>query len=245
MIEGLSGVFAGNEFSFQSADLQPIMKRRQEYPLTYRLQKEQEYLGMYLSGHPVTQYRQVRQQQHTQRIMDLKPGSSVKLLVLLNQIRQINTKKTHQPMAFATASDETGSMDITIFPRQYQRFVDALKPTTIVMIEGSVEQRNERLQVIANQIIPVERLLNNQRQVSHQRWVIRVSDNSSVDELLPKMLALTKSLHGNTPVVIYNVAAQQATTLPRQQWVGQQDKVRDALNKVFGSNNVVLQTFDK
>lgn len=245
MIEGLAGVFAGNEFSFQSADLQPIMKRRQEYPLTYRLQKEQEYLGMYLSGHPVTQYQQVRQQQHTQRIIDLKPGSSVKLLVLLNQIRQINTKKTHQPMAFATASDETGSMNITIFPRQYQRFVNALKPTTIVMIEGSVEQRNERLQVIANQVIPVERLLKNQHQVSHERWVIRISDNSSVKELLPKMLDLTKNLHGNTPVVIYNVAAQRATTLPRQQWVGQQEEVRDILNKVFGSNNVVLQTFNK
>lgn len=245
MIDGLAGLFAGNEFNFQSADLQPVMKRRPEYPLTYRLQKEREYLCVYLSGHPVSQYRAMRQQQHTQPVIDLRSGRQVKLLVMLNQIRQINTKKTHQPMAFATASDETGSVDITIFPQQYQRFVDRLQPSAIVMVEGAVENRNDRLQVIANQIVPIDDLTTSQQTDHQQRWVIRIIPGQSAKQLIQQMTDLTKELRGSTPVVIYDVTAQRATTLPQQQWLDQSEQVRDTLNNIFGSSNVVLQTFDK
>ncbi|WP_295731597.1 DNA polymerase III subunit alpha [uncultured Limosilactobacillus sp.] len=245
MIDGLAGLFAGNEFNFQSADLQPIMKRRQEYPLTYRLQKEHEYLGIYLSGHPVIQYQAVRQQQHTQLVADLRPSKSVKLIVMINQIRQINTKRTHQPMAFVTASDETGSVDVTIFPRQYQRFVNQLQLSAIVMIEGSVENRNDQLQVIANQIVPVVNLTMHQQNSNQQRWVIRIVPGQSAEQLIQQMGEQTKDLRGTIPVVIYDVQSQKATLLPRQQWLSQQDQVRDTLNNIFGSSNVVLQTSKK
>lgn len=244
MIEGLAGLFAGNEFAFQSADLQPVMERRQEYPLSYRLLKEKDYLGVYLSGHPVSQYARVRQQQHTQTLLSLKNGQRVKTLVMLNKIRQINTKKTHQPMAFASASDETGSIEITIFPQQYQRLVDLIKPSAIVLIDGTVEARHGQLQLIVNQMIPVEQLVQ-KRPVNNQRWVIRVISGQSQDRLLATFKEMTKQYSGTTPVVIFDASKKLARTLPPRQWLVATDEVREKLNKIFGSNNVVLQTLDK
>ncbi len=68
-------------------------------------------------------------------------------------------------MAFASVSDETGSVDVTIFPDQYQRYVDIVQPSRIVLINGTVGIRNNRPQVIANEIIPVQRLITTNSKV--------------------------------------------------------------------------------
>lgn len=244
MITGLNGLFAGNEFAFQSADLQPVMARRKEYPLTYRLLKEKEFLGVYLSGHPVSQYQAVRQSQHTQRVVDLKAQQRVKVLAMVNQVRQINTKKTHQPMAFLNVSDETGSVDVTVFPSQYQRFVNLLKSSAIILIEGTVEMRNDRLQIIANQIISADQL-KPKSQFVDRRWVIRIVKGQSTSTLLKTLKDKSQELRGNVPVVIYDEVANQATTLSQAEWLADGDATQQLLNRIFGSSNVVLQKIAK
>lgn len=241
MIDGLPGLFAGNEFSFQSQSLQPVMARRQEYSLTYRLLKEKEYLGVYLSGHPVSQYRAVRERLQTQRVIDIHPQQTVRALVMINQVRQINTKKTHQPMAFAEVSDESGSIDTTIFPRQYQRFVDELQPGAVVLITGKSEQRNYQTQVIADQIVPVAKLQKPHSNSATRRWVVRIVKGQSADELLQVLKKIIQDHHGNTPVVVFDEVQQRAKMLPADQWLADDEKVHVALNQIFGSSNVVLQ----
>ena len=243
MIEGLSGLFAGNEFAFKSADLQPMMERRKEYPLTYRLLKEKEYLGVYISGHPVAQYQKVRERIRTQRISDIKVNEHVKMLVMINQLRQINTKKTHQPMAFASVSDETGSVDVTIFPDQYQRYVDIVQPSRIVLINGTVEFRNNRPQVIANEIIPVQRLITTNSK-SNQRWVVRIVKGQSQSKLLHALKENSSEISGSVPVVVFDEASNKANLLDRSMWLQSSSKSRELLNKIFGSANVVLQAID-
>ena len=243
MIEGLSGLFAGNEFAFKSADLQPMMERRKEYPLTYRLLKEKEYLGVYISGHPVAQYQKVRERIRTQRVSDIKVNEHVKMLVMINQLRQINTKKTHQPMAFASVSDETGSVDVTIFPDQYQRYVDIVQPSRIVLINGTVEFRNNRPQVIANEIIPVQRLITTNSK-SNQRWVVRIVKGQSQSKLLHALKENSSEISGSVPVVVFDEASNKANLLDRSMWLQSSSKSRELLNKIFGSANVVLQAID-
>lgn len=240
MIEGLPGLFAGNEFVFDSANLQPMMAQRKEYSLTYRLLKEKDYLGIYISGHPVTQYQKVRQQLRTQQVADVKLNRHVKMLVLVNQLRQINTKKTHQPMAFANVSDETGSVDVTIFPEQYQRYVDYVQPQRIVLINGTVEYRNNRVQVIANEITPVERLIDTKSSNS-KRWVVRIVEGQSRSKLLQALKEQSKSITGNVPIVVFDEADNKAVMLDQSQWVADSNQVREVLNNIFGSTNVVLQ----
>ncbi|WP_251546761.1 DNA polymerase III subunit alpha [Limosilactobacillus caecicola] len=246
MIDGLAGLFAGNEFTFQSKTLQPVMNRRPEYSLSFRLMKENEYLGVYLSGHPVSQYDQLRRQRQTQRVIDLKRHGQVQTLVMLNRIHRINTKKTHQPMAFATASDETGSIDVTIFPRQYQQYLDLIQPSKIVLIQGNVEYRNDHFQLIVNQVIPVDELVASHSSANiHQRWVIRLEDQQLASKQLQRLRELAADDHGHTPVVIFDVASQQARQLPVDRWLAGTTKVGETLNKIFGSDNVVLQAINK
>lgn len=244
MIQGLAGIFAGNEFMFKGADLQPLMDRRQEYSLTYRLLKEKEYLGIYISGHPVSQYQGVRQKLHTQQVAEVQPQQHIRMLVMINRLRQINTKKTHQPMAFADASDETGSINVTIFPNQYQRYVNIFQPSAIVLIEGTVELRNNQPQVIANQITPVQQLVSTST-AQTKRWVVRIVNGQSPTKLLQALEKETSSLRGDVPIIVFDAAAQRATTLDRKQWLQDSLQSREILNKIFGSKNVVLQAINK
>lgn len=240
MINGLTGLFSGNEFSFLSDDLQPVMQRRQEYPLTYRLIKEKEYLGIYLSGHPVNQYNRLRQQLNTVKISDLNGYQHARLIVMINRLRQINTKKTHQPMAFADVSDETGDLNVTIFPRQYQKDVDKLQPNSIVMITGKTEQRQGQVQLIAESIVPVDQLQSDVS-VKNSRWVLRVIDGQSVHKITQALQEVIKQHPGNVPVVFFNEQKKQAKLLPKAQWLDDQENTHNQLNKIFGSDNVVLQ----
>lgn len=246
MVDGLDGLLEGSQFIFKSADLQPVINRRQEYPLSFRLSKEREYLGVYVSGHPVSQYGALRQQINGRMLSSLKSGEKVSLLVLINRVNQIFTKKKHQPMAFLTVSDESGEISVTVFPNQYQRYNQLLKRGTIIAISGSVEERNGDLQVVADNIVAADNIRQSPTTVSnHQkfRWVIRVIDDVSWRSLKPTFDEEVRNIVGNVPVIIYDQKAQSAV---QTNWrLSKDEKTREILNKLFGSQNVVLQEIQK
>jgi len=144
MIDALPKLISGIELfagfaNFDDPTLQTAIDQRNEFPLLTRLTKENEYLGVYLSGHPVTQYYQLGQQLHATKIDDLYPNSEATIIVLTNHVKTIYTKREHREMAFVNGTDETGAVDITVFPKQYQQFKEQLETNKILIVRGRVE----------------------------------------------------------------------------------------------------------
>ena len=69
---------------------------------------------------------------------------------MVSKIKETTTKN-NDIMAFITASDEYGSIDLTIFPLVYKRFND-IKIGDIIEVIGHVEKRYDKYQVIVNNI---------------------------------------------------------------------------------------------
>ncbi|MCP6717695.1 hypothetical protein NL524_30905, partial [Klebsiella pneumoniae] len=65
-------------------------------------------------------YDWLAQQRHTQLVSTLTSEQPAQILVYITKVRTIRTKRG-QPMAFATGSDLSGEIDLTIFPNTYQR----------------------------------------------------------------------------------------------------------------------------
>jgi len=228
-----SAELAGGSMSL-FASLAPKIKKQPELPLGERLAKEAEYLGVYVSGHPVEAYSWLAQQRRTQLVSSLNSDQTAQLLVYITKVRTIRTKKG-QPMAFATGSDLSGEIDLTIFPQTYQRIQAELQPETIVLISGKVEQQRE-LQVIVNSW----RLADQFPKPTGQLF-LRLQPDQATPTVQKAILKILSQYHGPNPVLIYSVTAHRTVELNSQYWVAENPEMIGALTTLLGRDNVVIK----
>lgn len=115
---------------------------------------EQEILGVGVSPHPLLQI--LREQEGTYTpFADLVDDTNVTVLGQLESIREIRTKTKGELMAFLTLTDGMKKLDVTVFPSHYQRVADQIKEGQIYYVKGKVQERQERLQLIAQSVSSV------------------------------------------------------------------------------------------
>lgn len=244
MIDALPKLISGIELfagfaNFDDPTLQTAIDQRNEFPLLTRLTKENEYLGVYLSGHPVTQYYQLGQQLHATKIADLYPNSEATIIVLTNHVKTIYTKREHREMAFVNGTDETGAIDITVFPKQYQQFKEQLETNKILIVRGRVEYREGRgLQLVANQLQDVKKV---QQERHNQRWVLRILPSLDTELVHRELNNIFNEYHGSIPVLLFYPANDKKILLDQKRWLKNSQKVKKELVAVLGQENVVLQ----
>ncbi len=244
MIDALPKLISGIELfagfaNFDDPTLQTAIDQRNEFPLLTRLTKENEYLGVYLSGHPVTQYYQLGQQLHATKIDDLYPNSEATIIVLTNHVKTIYTKREHREMAFVNGTDETGAVDITVFPKQYQQFKEQLETNKILIVRGRVEYREGRgLQLVANQLQDVKKV---QQERPRQRWVLRILPSLDTEMVHRELNNIFNEYHGSIPVLLFYPANDKKILLDQKRWLKNSQKAKKALVAVLGQENVVLQ----
>ena len=114
---------------------------------------EMEYLGFYVSNHPVE--KQFNKKQYLgiytlSNVVNHKP-----ILVQVDQIKQIRTKNG-QNMAFLVLNDGRHTMDAVLFPDKFKRYETQLNEREMYVVWGKFEKRKQQLQLILNQMDSVE-----------------------------------------------------------------------------------------
>ena len=130
--------------------MSPVIEEQKEYPSSYLLEKEKELFGFFLSSHPTSMYKKDNPYCISINDIDNHFNKVIDLLILVEKIKVINTKKGDK-MAFLTGSDETGSMEFTLFPKIFNDFQE-LKRGDLLKIRGNVEKRLNETQVIVSKI---------------------------------------------------------------------------------------------
>ena len=118
------------------------------------LEKEKDIFGLYLSNHPTNMYR--KDNKYAININEIPNhfNKTVDTLILVDKIKTINTKKGDK-MAFLTGSDETGSMEYTLFPKVLDDY-PRIKKGNLLKIRGKVEKRLNKYQIIVERIKDLE-----------------------------------------------------------------------------------------
>jgi DNA polymerase-3 subunit alpha len=130
-----------------AAGIAPEIFRLPEVPEFARhevLAMEKEMLGLYVSGHPLQEYRERLRAVTTAcaaEIPNLAPGQQVILGGLVVGVRTITTRKG-DPMCFLTLEDLTARIEVVVFPRVYARFRHLLSPDTVILVNGTVNNNN-------------------------------------------------------------------------------------------------------
>ena len=120
-----------------------------EYDNYLLLEQEKDLFGFYISNHPATSYKGTVTNCISLEQLNKYFDKLVTTVVLVESIKEITTKKGDK-MAFASCSDETGSVDYTFFPKIWN--IIELKKGHLYKIVGRVEKRYDQIQMIVSQI---------------------------------------------------------------------------------------------
>jgi DNA polymerase-3 subunit alpha len=108
-----------------------------------RLRLEKELLGLYLSDHPLkrvaAELARLTDAQALEITSDIQ-GQEVRVGGLVRERRRVVTKKG-QIMAYVELEDLTGTIDVILFPRQYEQYHRLFEPDALVVVFGKVDVR--------------------------------------------------------------------------------------------------------
>ncbi len=130
--------------------MKPDIEKYDEFSDEELLTQEKNVFGFYLSHHPTTNY--YSDNKECIRLNEIKNyfNRQVDTLILVEKVKTIKTKKGEK-MSFVTGSDETATVDFTLFPRTYNVYPDIVRGD-ILKVRGNVEKRIDEWQIIANKI---------------------------------------------------------------------------------------------
>jgi DNA polymerase III subunit alpha len=138
----------------------PKSKFVDDFPSQERLQFELELLGVYVSDHPLKEAEKIAKWQKITcvRLGEIeKPTKEVTVVVLLTEVKVVQTKKDNKSMAILKLTDIAGGkMEGVIFPEAYEKVKDLLFPNAPAILVGKVNRKEEELQLIVNEAIAID-----------------------------------------------------------------------------------------
>ncbi|MBQ8708738.1 MAG: DNA polymerase III subunit alpha [Succinivibrionaceae bacterium] len=145
---GQFDLFSGGE---ERDPYRPEYRDVPEFPDMTWLTKEKHYLGLYLTGHPINQYRREISYYRNSEIRNLVPvkasekGDPVTVAGYAQEVRFMTTKKGDR-MASLVLDDGTGEVNVLIFPRAFQQYEEYIQSDTVLIVRGMVRVDSRKAQ---------------------------------------------------------------------------------------------------
>ena len=190
---------------------------------------EKETLGIFVSGHPLSDVAEALVRGGAMPIKTLRvmeDDAPVRIAGLVTAVRRTMTKAQSQ-MLIATVEDMAGAIEVVVFPKQYALLQGLFVEDTIVIVNGRLRLRERRgstpgeetpleLSVTANDVSRYERSAPPPKVAG---WHVTVSRKAQIDELAvllaewPGPVPLVVHVNGDTVVRALAPAAQMRTRL--------------------------------
>ncbi|HHW37175.1 MAG TPA: DNA polymerase III subunit alpha [Bacillales bacterium] len=228
---------------FLSDDIVPKPQYVKIEPLSTqdKLQLEKEVLGFYLSNHPIEPYNDLLMKTKAIKVTNLQTEvgagrTPVHMGALIVDQRTIKTKKGDQ-MAFLTLSDDTGELDAVVFPLTFKKLNKLLKKGEILFIQGKIEEREGKLQLIINEATSIKDLKVN----AFDKLYLKVDKSQQQSGKLHQIKNILKQFPGTTEVYIHYADEQKTVLLPKEWSAKLSEECLKKLKLVLGAKNVVIR----
>ena len=215
----------------------------EEMSASIRLSMEKEATGLYLSGHPLEDYKGYAASVKAAKVSDILSGvydddTRVRLVVIINSIKA-RTTKNGSIMANIVAEDMTGSISVTAFSRAYSEAKHLLIAGNTLLLTGRIQEREDRpSEILADSFssLPADasRIKAPEKKVKSGLY-IRVEDIEKIDTKMIK--SILSRYKGNTPVCISDLNSKRLMA-ERKLWVSYDENLILELKENFGENNV-------
>ena len=212
-----------------------------EYAKETSLAFEKEVLGIYISGHPLEAYEETWKRNISATTADFQPDEETGRAKVRDGAKEIvggmitektvKATKTNQMMAFLTVEDLLGTVEIVVFPRDYEKNREYLEVDQKVFVKGRVSEEEEKAsKLICEKIIPFER-------TKKELW-IQFTDKAAYMEQEPIVFGYLADSEGDDEVVIYCQQERAVKRLPRNRNIRIDPQILGRLMNHFGEKRV-------
>lgn len=212
-----------------------------EYSKEELLAFEKDILGVYISGHPLDDYEDAWRRNITATSADFmvdeeteKAGVQDGSRVIIGGMvagKTVKTTRTNQLMAFITLEDLMGSVEVIVFPKDYEANRELFTEDAKLFIRGRVSVGDDPVgKLVCEQVVPFE-------DTPKELWV-QFADKEAYRESEQKLLSQLKSSEGKDRVVIYLQKERAKKILPPSWNVHVTDQLLQGLQHELGEKNV-------
>ena len=213
----------------------------EEYDKEMILAFEKDVLGIYLSGHPLERYRNIMEKMISAKTTDFQPdeesgipkvydGQKVIIGGMITE-KTIKYTRNNKVMAFITVEDLLGTVEIVVFPRDYEKWQSMLNEDARVFVQGRVNAEDDK---------PSKLILEKVRafeDMPQELW-IQFKDKAEYAEKEQELLETLKGYAGVSAVVIYLKDVNAMKRLPAGYHARISDSLTGELRKKYGESNV-------
>ena len=212
-----------------------------EYEKETLLAFEKEVLGIYISGHPMEEYEAKWRKSISATTADFQIDEETNRTKVRDGAREIiggmitgktiKHTKTGKPMAFLTIEDLLGTVEVVVFPKDYEKNRNYLNEDSKVFVKGRVSEEDDNAsKLICEAIIPFE-------EISRDLW-IQFEDKQKFMEEESKLYEMLRESEGRDNVVIYLTKEKAVKRLPASYNVHADSRFLSRLINYFGESRV-------
>ena len=212
-----------------------------EYGKEEKLAFEKEVLGIYISGHPLEEQEECWRKNITAVTTDFLPdeetgfpkvvdGAKVIVGGMITD-KKIKYTKNNKTMAFLTLEDLLGTLEIVVFPRDYERNAALMQEDAKVFIQGRVSAEDDKAsKLICEKMYAFE-------DMPRELW-IQFPDKVAYEQEVAELYRILAASDGSDQVVLYIRAQKAMKRLPPSRGVKIGEELLGILNEKYGSENV-------
>ena len=219
------------------------MPQAAEYPKETILTFEKEVLGIYLSGHPLERYRNMMEKMISAKTSDFQPDDETGIpevydnqkVIVGGMItdKTIKYTKNNKVMAFLTVEDLVGTVEVVVFPRDYEKCQMFLNEDARLFIQGRVSAEDDKAsKLILEKVRTFDDMPKELWIQFESREDYAKAETGLVDDLM--------SSRGNSSVVIYLKDVKAMKKLPPAYQVHIEDSWLEHMCEKYGSSNVKI-----
>ena len=212
-----------------------------EYDKEQLLTFEKEVLGVYISGHPLEEYERIWKRNISAATTDFMLDEETNQTKVKDNAREIiggmitsrtiKHTRNNKTMAFVTIEDLVGTVEVVIFPKDYERFHDLLLEDNKVFIKGRVSTEDEKpSKLICENIWVFE-------EVPRELW-IQFEDGAAFRQQESALYDMLRDSEGKDRVVVYVKALKAVKRLSESWGIQIDDMLFGKIAEQFGTENV-------
>ena len=231
-----------------------VVPNTEEFEKRYKLEKEKEYAGFYISEHPLDDYAKYFKHENIIEIGDLLPDTSeedeeseeiaeivaesydnkrVKVAGIVRDKKVFYTKKDNKPLYSFQVEGRSGTIKSVMFADKIELIGEKIEDGNIIILEGIVKNNDFGLQIIADEVIDIEQLKINDNK--KQILAINLTNEAQLNKLNNEILN-TNAYQGDIPVYV-NLNGR---ALKSNKGVNLNIAVISKLDNMFGDNYKIL-----
>lgn len=235
-VRGQFSIFDTAEEDY-SKDILPKLK---EFPKNVILQMEKELAGIYISGHPLEDYKELIEKISNISTVEIKEdmesevpslydGKKIVIGGLISEKKTMITKNNNM-MAFLKLEDLYGEIEGIIFPKIFEKYRDLIKEDSVVRLDGRLSVSEvEEPKIIVETI----RSLSDRR----DKLYLKIEDRN-YEAVFQQIKSVLRRYKGDTPVYVYLASHNQTVKADQSIWVDPSPELLLELKNLLGQESV-------